>query len=106
MPLGRYLAFMIAVQSLSNSSIPISFQLCKSLLACKGIPGKALKLEDAQKKVLSHCSTNMQLGSGWNPGSMGLKYVELRDWGSIATAKHASVARRHTSSVLIIGVIM
>jgi len=37
-----------------------------------GIPGKALKLEVAQKKVSFHDGTKMQLGSGWKPGSMGL----------------------------------
>ena len=51
---------------------PINFQLWRSLLAWIGIPGKALKLEEAQKKVLSRSGTKIQLGSGWKPGNMGL----------------------------------
>lgn len=39
------------------------------------MPGKASKLEEAQKNVLSHSLTKMQLGSGWKPGSTGLVYV-------------------------------
>lgn len=42
-----------------------------------GIPGKALKLDEAQKNVSSHSGTNMQLGSGWKPGSIGLLKVEF-----------------------------
>jgi hypothetical protein len=42
-----------------------------------GTPGKALKLDDAQKNVSFHSGTKMQLGSGWKPGSMGFQYVEL-----------------------------
>lgn len=41
------------------------------------MPGKARKLDEAQKKVLSHSSTKMQLGSGWKPGRMGFSYVEF-----------------------------
>lgn len=41
------------------------------------MPGKALKLDEAQKKVSSHSGTWMQLGSGWKPGRMGLRNVEL-----------------------------
>lgn len=41
------------------------------------MPGKALKLEEAQKKVAFHSGTKMQLGSGWKPGRMGLKKVEF-----------------------------
>jgi hypothetical protein len=41
------------------------------------MPGKALKLDDAQKKVSSHSLTKMQLGSGWKPGKMGLRMVLL-----------------------------
>jgi hypothetical protein len=50
--------------SLRLSTCPISFQFCRSLLAWMGMPGKALKLEEAQKKVLSRSGTYMQLGSG------------------------------------------
>lgn len=31
-----------------------------------------MKEEEAQKKVLSHSRTKMQLGSGWKPGMIGL----------------------------------
>ncbi len=36
------------------------------------MPGNALKVDDAQKNVSSHSGTKIQLGSGWNPGNMGL----------------------------------
>lgn len=64
--------------------VPISFQSCKSLLAWTGMPGKALKLEEAQKNVSFHSGTNIQLGSGWKPGSMGLKKVELSPYTKFA----------------------
>jgi hypothetical protein len=41
------------------------------------MPGKALKLEEAQKNVLSNSGTRMQLGSGWKPGSIGFMKVEF-----------------------------
>ena len=67
--------------------LPISFQFCKSLLACIGMPGNALKLEEAQKKVLFQSGTNIQLGSGWKPGRMGLWYVEFETaWVNAMTA--------------------
>lgn len=43
---------------------PINFQFFKSLLAWMGMPGKALKLEEAQKNVSFHSGTKIQLGSG------------------------------------------
>lgn len=40
---------------------PMRAQFCKFLLAVIGMPGKARKLDDAQKKVSSNCLTKMQL---------------------------------------------
>ena len=54
------------------------------------MPGKALKLLDAQKKVLLNSSTKMHEGSGWNPGSMGLVKVELA--ASELTARPSATA--------------
>jgi hypothetical protein len=62
----------MVIKRLHGGFLPISFQFCRSLLAWIGIPGKALKLEEAQKKVSSHSDTKIQLGSGWKPGKMGL----------------------------------
>lgn len=42
-----------------------------------GMPGKALKLDEAQKNVSFNSGTNIQLGSGWNPGNIGLLKVEF-----------------------------
>lgn len=50
----------------------MSLQFKRSLLAWMGMLGKARKLELAQKKVSSKSWTNMQLGSGWKPGRIGL----------------------------------
>jgi len=56
-----------------------------------GMPGKALKLEVAQKKVSSQSETNIQLGSGWKPGNIGLKKVvfsaRLTDAAAAVAAK-------------------
>jgi hypothetical protein len=54
----------------------MSFQWIRSLLAYIGMPGKAMKVEIAQKKV-ELALWKMQLGSLCHPGSTGLKYVEL-----------------------------
>jgi hypothetical protein len=43
--------------STHETNSPINFQVVKSLLAWIGIPGKILKLEEAQKKVLSSSGT-------------------------------------------------
>ncbi len=73
------------------SNAPISFQFWRSLLAWMGMPGKALKLDEAQKKVLFQRGTKMQLGSGWKPGNMGLLKVEL------APATVATKASSHSN---------
>jgi len=58
------------------------------------MPGKALKLDDAQKKVSSHSGTKMQLGSGWKPGNMGLLMVLLRPCLEAAEIQLAKDDRR------------
>lgn len=52
----------------------MSFQLTRSLLAYIGRPGKAMKVDRAQKNV---SSTRMQLGSEAQPDIIGLMYVEF-----------------------------
>ena len=61
-----------------------------------GIPGNALKLELAQKKVSFHSGTKIQLGSGWNPGRIGLEKVEL----SAAPARRVKMAISSQRSIL------
>lgn len=57
-----------------------------------GIPGKALKLDEAQKNVSFHSGTNIQLGSGWKPGSIGLLKVEF---SAPAKADRDAAKRQH-----------
>ena len=56
-----------------------------------------MKLEEAQKKVSFHSRTKIQLGSGWNPGKMGLTKVfsdnaDANTSGQRVITVHASIA--------------
>ncbi len=54
------------IVSLKNTipGLPITFQLCRSLVTWIGSPGNTLKLEVAQNVASSHWGTKTQLGSG------------------------------------------
>jgi hypothetical protein len=69
---------------------PISFQWTMSLLACIGIPGNILKLDDAQKKV-SSSTTCIQLGSGCAPGRIGL-VITVALWATPEPAKDSNAS--------------
>src|SRR5512142_651925 len=69
------------------------------------MPGNALKLEEAQKKVSFHSRTKMQLGSGWKPGSMGFTKVLLAASAAVFVAARvvparASAARAPSTNVV------
>jgi hypothetical protein len=66
------------------------------------MPGNALKLEEAQKKVSSHSSTKMQLGSGWKPGKMGFLMVLLPAQFEVA---ETHVIRNRTKQVRVLAIL-
>lgn len=76
------------------SALLTSFQWTRSFEAWIGRPGKASKLDEAQKNVLSYSGTKMQAGSGWKPGRIGLIIVEFVEIARVKREEKADSNRR------------